>query len=103
MLQEQKTGVAKDFWTEKTNPTFPSAPTPTPTPTTSHIPEHSEPSPRQNPFLNKTQPSKVEEEARHAPEAFPEKRRTGDQKKDPRKEFEAGLMGAVSTSAILFA
>lgn len=47
--------------------------------------------------MNKTPSSKAEEEAKHAPEAFPDKRWTEDQKKDPRKEFEAGLMGAVSS------
>ena len=95
-LQEQATGVEKEFWTKKTNPTFPSAPTPAPTPTTSSIPDHAEPSPRHNPFLDKGK-----SDSKTSPDAFPgqqhEQRQAGDQKKDPRKEFEAGLLGAVRT------
>lgn len=83
----------KDWWAQKTNPSFPSAPIADSSATTSASSAASPAaSPKQNPFLKGG--SQEETNVRDAPVPG-SKKQTGDQK-NPRKEFEAGLMGAVS-------
>ena len=78
----------KDWWSQKTNPSFPSAPIADSAPATSTA------APKQNPFLKGG--SQEDIRVRDAPLAGDGKHRAAGDKKDPRKEFEAGLMGAVS-------
>ncbi|DBA69426.1 TPA: Ankyrin repeat [Trebouxia sp. C0005] len=78
----------KDWWAQKTNPSFPSAPIADSSTTTSTSSAAS--GPKQNPFLKGG--SQEETKVRDAPVPG-SKKQTGDQK-NPRKEFEAGLVGA---------
>lgn len=81
----------KDWWAQKTNPSFPSAPIADSSATTSTSSAASPAAaPKQNPFLKGG--SQEETKVRDAPVPG-SKKQTGDQK-NPRKEFEAGLMGA---------
>ncbi|DBB16165.1 TPA: hypothetical protein ACH3X3_015163 [Trebouxia sp. C0006] len=81
----------KDWWAQKTNPSFPSAPIADSSATTSTSSAASSAAgPKQNPFLKGG--SQEETRVRDAPVPG-SKKQTGDQK-NPRKEFEAGLMGA---------
>ncbi len=83
----------KDWWAQKTNPSFPSAPIAASTTSTSSAASSAD-APRQNPFLKGG--SAEETKVRDAPVPGDGKHKQAGDKKDPRKEFEAGLMGAVS-------
>ncbi len=93
LLQAKGPSGDKDWWAQKTNPSFPSAPIADSSATTSTSSAASSAAgPKQNPFLKGG--SQEETKVRDAPVPG-SKKQTGDQK-NPRKEFEAGLMGAVS-------
>ncbi|KAL3163411.1 Ankyrin repeat [Trebouxia sp. C0010 RCD-2024] len=79
----------KDWWTVKTHPSFPSAPIAESSATTSAA---TAAAPKQNPFLKGG--SQEDTRVRDAPLTGDSKQRLPGDKKDPRKEFEAGLMGA---------
>lgn len=83
-----------DWWAKKTNPSFPSAPiASTSTAAASSQAASSSAASKQNPFLKGG--SLEETRVRDAPNPGDKRDKpAGDQKKDPRKEFEAGLMGA---------
>lgn len=79
----------KDWWAVKTHPSFPSAPIAESPATTSAA---ASPATKQNPFLKGG--SQEGTRVRDAPLTGDGKQRLPGDKKDPRKEFEAGLMGA---------
>ena len=90
-LQAKGPSGDKNWWAQKTNPSFPSAPIADSSAATS---TSSAAAPKQNPFLKGG--SQEETKVRDAPvPGDGTRKQTGDQK-NPRKEFEAGLMGAVS-------
>lgn len=95
-MQAAAAGRDKDWWAQKTNPSFPSAPIAdySSTPTSASAAA----APKQNPFLKGG--SQEDTRVRDAP-LTGDGRQTGD-KKDPRKEFEAGLKGAVRLCLCLF-
>ena len=83
----------KSWWEQRTNPSFPSPPTATTTASSSAAAPSAAAAPRQNPFLKGGEASEVK--AAEATYPVDQARNTGDQR-NPRKEFEAGLRGAVS-------
>jgi len=92
-LQAKGPSGDKDWWAQKTNPSFPSAPIADSSATTSTSSAASPAAgPKQNPFLKGGSQEETKVRDAHVPGS---KKQTGDQK-NPRKEFEAGIMGAVS-------
>lgn len=95
-MQAAAAGRDKDWWAQKTNPSFPSAPIADYSSTTTSASAAA--APKQNPFLKGG--SQEDTRVRDAP-LTGDGRQTGD-KKDPRKEFEAGLKGAVRPCLYLY-
>ena len=95
-IQAAAVGRDKDWWAQKTNPSFPSAPIADYSSTTTSASAAA--APKQNPFLKGG--SQEDTRVRDAP-LTGDGKQTGD-KKDPRKEFEAGLKGAVCLCLCLF-
>lgn len=95
-MQASTASRNKDWWTVKTHPSFPSAPIAESSATTSAA---TAAAPKQNPFLKGG--SQEDTRVRDAPLTGDSKQRLPGDKKDPRKEFEAGLMGAVSHCSCL--
>lgn len=90
-MQAAAVGRDKDWWASKTNPSFPSAPVADHSATTTSASTAA--APKQNPFLKGG--SQEDTRVRDAPlPGDGKQRQTGD--KNPRKDFEAGLKGAVS-------
>ena len=81
----------KAWWAQKTNPSFPAAPM-------AAVPPPGA-APKQNPFLKGG--AAEETKVRDAPHPGDGRQKQGGDQKNPRKEFEAGLMGAVCGLAVL--
>lgn len=97
VVQTAAVGRDKDWWASKTNPSFPSAPIADYSATTTSASTAA--APKQNPFLKGG--SQEDTRVRDAPLTGDGKQRqTGD--KNPRKDFEAGLKGAVSIILCLY-
>ena len=92
IVQAAAAGRDKEWWAQKTTPSFPSAPIADYSATTTSASTAA--APKQNPFLKGG--SQEDTRVRDAPLPGDGKQRQAGDKKDPRKEFEAGLMGAVS-------
>lgn len=88
----------KDWWAQKNNPSFPSAPIADYSATSASASTPA--APKQNPFLKGG--SQEDTRVRDAPVTGDGKQRQTGDKKDPRKEFEAGLKGAVSSGSGLY-
>ena len=84
----------KTWWEQKTSPSFPVASTTAPTASSAVTEPSSAAGPRSNPFMKGG--ALEETKIRDAPTQEQERQRAARDQKNPRKEFEAGLMGAVS-------
>lgn len=97
-MQAAAVGRDKDWWASKTNPSFPSAPIADYSATDTSASTAA--APKQNPFLKGG--SQEDTRVRDAPLTGDGKQRQTGDKKDPRKEFEAGLKGAVNIILCLY-